>query len=442
MADTAAHLVDRVFPVVPVRQWVLTVPWALRYRMAYDAALTSDVLRELVRAVFASLRRRARRGKNLGPKPRCGAVTFVQRFGDALNLNVHFHTLVLDGVFADERFRPLPPPDDHEVLRVAARIARRLAQLLRKRGLDRDGDPTEVDPLFRDDPLLASLAGASVRGRVATGPRAGQAVLRLGDRIDAEDITDTAPEPPRCATIAGVSLHANVCVPARDRERLERLCRYVARPPLAGERMSVLDDGRLLYRLKRRWRDGTTHMVFEPLELIEKLAALVPPPRINLVRYHGVLAPAARNRAGIVPGSAANNRTRTRDRCPCRRHDDRASRPGRPRVNPVTGVDPAPGSGAMLDAEVDPTEPNPHPRHYTWHELMRRVFAVDVLKCPRCQGPMRILAQIHPPDTTRAILECLGLPIRPPPVADSEPEIGPPLESFDDIQIEEFDPFA
>jgi len=159
---------------------------------------------------------------------------------------------------------------------------------------------------------------------------------------------------------------------------------------LAGERISVLDDGRLLYRLKRRWRDGTTHMVFEPLELIEKLAALVPPPGVNIVRYHGVLAPAARNRAGIVPGSAANNETRTQDRCTCRRHGDRASRPGRPRVNPVTGVDPAPGSGAMSDAEVDPTEPNSHPRHYTWHELMRRVFAVDVLECPRCQGPMRI----------------------------------------------------
>ena len=182
-----------------------------------------------------------------------------------------------------------------------------------------------------------------MRGRVATGPRAGQAVLRLGDRIDAEDITDTAPEPPRCATIAGVSLHANVCVPARDRERLERLCRYVARPPLAGERMSVLDDGRLLYRLKRRWRDGTTHMVFEPLELIEKLAALVPPPRINLVRYHGVLAPAARNRAGIVPGTAVSNETRTQDCCPRRRHDDEASRPGQPRRDPLAGVAPAPG---------------------------------------------------------------------------------------------------
>jgi hypothetical protein len=110
------------------------------------------------------------------------------------------------------------------VLRVAARIARRLAHVLRKRGLDGHDDPTEVDPVLRDEPLLASLAGASVRGRIATGRRAGQAVLRLGDRVDAEDVTDAAAEPPRCAAIAGVSLNANVSVPARDRRRLERLC--------------------------------------------------------------------------------------------------------------------------------------------------------------------------------------------------------------------------
>jgi hypothetical protein len=93
MADTAAWLVDRVLPLVPVRQWVLTLPFALRFRMAYDARLTSDVLRIFLRAVFSSLRRRARRK---GPihRPQSGAVTFVQRFGDALNLNVHFHALV------------------------------------------------------------------------------------------------------------------------------------------------------------------------------------------------------------------------------------------------------------------------------------------------------------------------------------------------------------
>jgi len=104
---------------------------------------------------------------------------------------------------------------------------------------------------------------------------------------------------PRCSTALGVSLHANVCIPARDRLRLERLCRYCARP--ASERLSLLPDGRLLYSLKHPWRDGTAHVVFEPLELVEKLAALVPPPRFNLVRYHGVLAPAARSRPQVVP---------------------------------------------------------------------------------------------------------------------------------------------
>src|SRR5712691_2875646 len=84
MADTAAHLVDRVFPIVPVRQWVLSLPFALRYRMAYDARLTSDVLNVFIRALFGEMRRRARESMNLGSS-QCGAVTFVQRFGDALN---------------------------------------------------------------------------------------------------------------------------------------------------------------------------------------------------------------------------------------------------------------------------------------------------------------------------------------------------------------------
>lgn len=86
MADTAAWLVDRVLPFVPVRQWVLTLPFPLRFRMAYDAGLTSDVLRIFLRAVFSSLRRRAC-GKRPIFLPQGGAVTFVQRFGDALNLN-------------------------------------------------------------------------------------------------------------------------------------------------------------------------------------------------------------------------------------------------------------------------------------------------------------------------------------------------------------------
>ncbi len=139
-------------------------------------------------------------------------------------------------------------------------------------------------------------------GRIATGRRAGQRVLRLGDRIAVDDLRVL--EGARRASLGGVSLHANVAVPAPDRRRLERLCRYVARPPVATERLSRLEDGRLLYRLKHCWRDGTTHVVFEPQELLEKRAALVPPPRFHLARYHGILGPPAarlRSRRVRVP---------------------------------------------------------------------------------------------------------------------------------------------
>jgi len=291
MADTAAWLVDRVLPEVPVRQWVLTLPFALRHRLAFDAELTAAVLREFLRAVFASLRRRARRACGVA-RGQCGAVVFVQRFGDALNLHVHFHALVLDGVYDDcgdarPEFHALGPPSDDELAGIAARIARRLARELTRRGLGPEEDPAAADPLASEEPWLAALAAASARGRQILGPEAGRPLLRLGDRVDPEDLPTGTP---LCVRVAGVSLHGAVTVPARDRRRLERLCRYVARPAISSERLTRLDDGRLVYQLKRRWRDGTTAFVFEPEEFVARLAALVPPPRSHLVRYAGVLA--------------------------------------------------------------------------------------------------------------------------------------------------------
>ncbi len=402
MADTAAHLVDRVFPEVPIRQWVLSLPFALRYRLAYDSGLVSEVLHIFVRVVFGSLRRRAGFPAS-DRKVRCGAVTFIQRFGDALNLNVHFHMLALDGVYAEDEkgyicFHHAAPPSDAEVTRVAARIARRVEALLRHRGLIPQGDPEEADPLLCTQPLLAELYGASVSGRIATGPRRGRRVTKVGDGIDLEDIA--VPSGPRCASISGVSVHANVCVPAHDRMRLERLCRYAGRPPVATERMSLLPDGRLLYRLKHRWRDGTTHMIFEPLELVEKLAALVPPPRFNLVRYHGLLAPAAGWRSLVIPSVPVSTDPLPHPDCEARKQ--------------------------FID--LDTTNPQcksrcpPRPRNYSWAELMRRIWSIDVLQCPRCGARMRILAAIHAPDAIRKILDCLGLPSRPPPIARALPD--------------------
>jgi hypothetical protein len=91
--------------------------------------------------------------------------------------------------------------------------------------------------------------------------------------------------------------HAATRIDAGNLTSFEQLCRYVARPPLAAGRLQPIDDERLAFVLKTPWSDGTTHLVLSPLELIEKLAALVPPPRLNLIRYHGVLAPNARDRS-------------------------------------------------------------------------------------------------------------------------------------------------
>jgi hypothetical protein len=446
MADTAAQLVDRVLPEVPIRQWVLSFPFALRFRMAHDSRLTREVLGLFIRTVFSSLRRRARVQWGLA-RSQCGAVTFVQRFGDAFRLNVHAHSLVLDGVYARAamgllRFYPLPPPTDAEVARVASRVAKQTKRLLERRGIGDSAEPGEADPLAEQDPLLAELYAASIASRVASGPRAGQRLLRLGDRIDPEMLP--ALEGERCASASGFSLHANVAVPARDRPRLERLCRYAGRPALATERLSRLDDGRLLYRLKQRWRDGTTHVVLEPSELLEKLAALVPPPRFHLVRYHGILGPCASERDRVVPG-ATGPRPSTLPSASAASRDAAigASLPGRNWTDSADPVDLTPELGiqglahphesrqesislalpfgaeapALLDRTSAANPRLPRPRRLSWAELLRRVFAIDVLACPRCEGRLRLLAAIHSEGAAQSILGCLGLATRAPPIA-------------------------
>ena len=145
---------------------------------------------------------------------------------------------------------------------------------MEQRGLGTDADTGAEDPLSRDEPLLAALYANSIRGTVAVGPRAGRKVARLGDRINVDTLA--VPLGPRCAAVSGFSVHAYVAVAARDRSRLERLIRYAARPPVATERLSLLADGRVAYQLKNPYRDGTTHVVFEPLDLVASAPSLRP----------------------------------------------------------------------------------------------------------------------------------------------------------------------
>jgi hypothetical protein len=201
-----------------------------------------------------------------------------------------------------------------------------------------------------------------------------------------------------------MSLHADVAVPARDRRRLERLCRYVARPPLANDRLEEHPDGRLTIRLKTRWRDGTTHVLMKRSEIIDRLVPLIPPPRAHQVRYHGILAPCASLRSRVVPSGE--------DGLPC--------------ASAAEGTEATPASGAR--AAADPTRPGSErdppredrashltPRRLRWAALLQRVFEIDALRCPRCGSTLRLIAAIEDPAIARRILACIGLPARAPP---------------------------
>jgi hypothetical protein len=189
----------------------------------------------------------------------------------------------------------LQPPTDAGVARLVAAIARRVGRLLVRRGLGDDADA--ADPLAAESLALAGLASAAVQGRVALGPCAGRQVERLGADPDAAWGESARPLQARCAAF---DLHAGVTVPGEERERLEQLCRYLLRPPIAQERLALRPDGSVLVTLKTAWRDGTTHLRFEPLTLLERLAALTPRPRIDVLIYHGILARRAASRAAAV----------------------------------------------------------------------------------------------------------------------------------------------
>ena len=186
-----------------------------------------------------------------------------------------------------------------------------------------------------------------------------------------------------CADHRGFSLHAAVRVGAGKRDRLERLCRYITRPPFAQDRLSVLPNGDVVYRFRRPWKNGRTAVVLDPMTCLSRLAAQVPPPRRHGVTYHGVLAPAASRRSEIVPGY---DDTETRHVCHARAGDA---------------------------DQVPAPPPRPRPERYSWAELMQRAFAIDVLQCP-CGARRKVLSMVCDPAQIKRVLEHVGLPSDPP----------------------------
>ena len=452
MAELSGHLVDSVLGGLPIRQWVLTCPWRLRYAMAWDHRLCRAVLAVFIRAVFGLQRRRARRrGLRCGTG---GAVTAIQRAGAALNLNVHFHSLVADGVFvADQtgaaRFVPLPPPADGEVARLVDTIRRRVVRLARRRGIELEQAEMAIPPsdaLAEDSPLLAGICGASVAGRIATGGRAGRRVQRLrNEPADAAGANGNGSQSrargTRHAQLAGFDLHADVFVPAGDLRRLEGLTRYVLRPPVAQGALEIVPSGEILLALRRPWRDGTCAIVFSPNELIEKLSALVPRPRINLLLYHGAFAPNARIRRHAVANALAQTQSAPLPGASdCASGQDPVPTVGSSGSEPEPPTAPArtgrgseprppasPATGPALPSPVAGRRTGRHP-HPSWAELLRRAWAVDVLACRACGGRLRLLATIQDPAVVHRVLTHLGLPTESPqPLPARAPPQSPEL---------------
>jgi len=333
--ERAAASLMRVIPRVPVRHWTLTLPPRVRERLAVAPDLSVLVGRAFVRELFKWLRPRV--GVPEGVPIHCGAASLVHGLGAALNSNVHLHALALDGAYAmtragDPTFHPLlHEPTPHEVHALVHRVEQQVRRLV-PRGSADDGDQHRI-------------VRASIEHRIATGPQAGRSVRRI--RV----------EVPGAASIArvaegvgaqrdGTRVHAMPRIEAEAREAVLRLSRYLVRPPVDRARFSVQPDGQVRYRLAVPWTDGTTHVEFAPRELAERLAAATSGGAVHRVAYHGVLA----------PGAAAKWKR-----------------------NPVQLW--------LTGAEGDPRPPPRTAR--SRRAAMRRA---DAASCPRCGGPMRVIA--------------------------------------------------
>ena len=295
---------------------------------------------------------------------------------------------------------------------------------------------------------------------------------------DASDESNSSRTGKRSMRLDGFSLHANTAVAEDNRVGLEKLCSYGMRPPFAQERLSLEADGRVRLDLKRPWpnADGATALIFEPVEFLRRLAAIIPPPFAHLIRYHGLFAPRARDRdllpaapvdsirleawarAGLLEpkqdGSTEDSKADGKSGA-----EATAPAPADPSAAPAatSGAGPATPSDGASDQPSTPATPiampsmKPSPPQATttppspldqyvysgqrkklkWPDLLRRVFAVDCLVCPRCSGTMTAIAYITEVAVVTKILTHLGLPSDPPELS---PARGPAqMDLWDDL---------
>lgn len=205
---------------------------------------------------------------------------------------------------------------------------------------------------------------------------------------------------PRCAQKMGFSLHADLAVDKMDRKSLERLLRYGLRHPFAQKRLSLTSDGKVKLKLRKPDYTGQTHVIFELLDFLRRLAAIIPPPKQNQIRFHGVFAPHSQYHAAIkalVPKSPSNT---------------------------LTNQDaPAPlDNQALIDAASSSDSKTSNPRYrLKWAELLQRVWKIDVLACPKCHGRLKLISLIKDPKVITKLCTHLDLPTELPKLAPARP---------------------
>jgi Putative transposase len=396
---------------------VLAFPFALRIHLARDNAFFSEMLRGFVRTVFNWQRRQARA---LGiPDGQPAAVAMLQFFGSAIQLHPHVHTQIPDGLWVPGRahtmtFAELPPPTDEDVATLTHKIARRLTKVARRYLAEHEDEWYDPDDeqAARDHCLQAA-----VRPPVRPTPP-----LPFGEPLP------SGPEPkPLCAQMNGFSLHAATHVAADDRDALERLCKYGLRAPFAQDRLSLLPDGRVRYELRRPWPtpNGATALVFEPLQLMRRLASLIPRPYTNLVRYFGAFAGRSKYRARLpLPPEAQADAS----------HEPCCVLTGVPADDrQLTLALSDETTGDTDEAAPEVTLPVPRGPRAPWASLLKRAFGIDALHC-ECGATMTVLAMITAPHSLERILSHFDLPTHPPPIAPAR------LDPQTDFTLDELPP--
>jgi hypothetical protein len=371
MAETAAHLVDHVFPHVPVRQFVLSVPKRLRPFLHHRPRTASAVLHILLRALQATLRQAC---PTAPPSASFGAISFLHRFGSSLNPHFHLHLVVVDGLFEEvegdtvqDPVNPEPHLRFHEATGLTPQLLEHLQHTIRSRVLRHCRRHGLLEPHEADD-------------------------MRSWDHG------------------GGFSLDGSVRIEATDRAGLERLIRYCARGPFALDRLHLVGgrSDQILYLLPGPDLAGRTALRLSALEFLDRLAKILPPPRIHRHRYHGVFAPNAPLRPLVTAQAREDNALAAQTSV----QDRPLPAPLTPKTSP-----PEPEIRTPQPTESIPSRPS------KWAALLARIYETFPLTCPSCQAPLTFIAFLTHPDPISQILVHIGEPTSPPLL---HPARGPP----------------